>query len=240
MKTSPDEFDRRGGGSPPRADHTPSALPAVQSSIEKDLQTGVSTNSGLNRAAKKNTDSQWYVIRCTYGREKNAYELFLKHGIEAFYPTITIHKTSEGNTTTLEESRIPNILFAFATFEQLKEYVYDNYHDDTRYLRFYYNKHHDGTKEPMVVPPKQMQSLIRICEAEADDKHLEPYVVDKFRTGQMVRITDGPFKGVEGIVDRYKGQLRIGIVVESLFTVTTAYVSKDKLEPIDTSSENSK
>lgn len=232
MKTSLDDFARGGGGSPPYAGIHSDVLPAVQAQKAKNLQRGVSTNSALNRTTLEDTDPHWYVIRCTYGREKKAYELFLKNGIEAFYPTITTFKTDKEDFDTIEESRIPNILFVFAPFDQLKMYVYDNHHDDTKYLRFYYNQHHDGSKEPLTVPIWQMQSLIMICEAEAEDKHLEPFVVEKFRTGQLVRITDGPFKGVEGIVHRYKGQQRVGIVIEGLITVTTAYVSKEKLLPV--------
>lgn len=93
--------------------------------------------------------------------------------------------------------------------------------------------HHDGTKEPLVVPQWQMTSLMKICDAEAEDKHLEPFVVEKFKVGQLVRVKDGPFAGVEGIVKRYKGQQRIGIVVDGLFTITTAYIAKDKLEVLE-------
>lgn len=232
MKTSLDDFVRGGGGSPPHAGQQADVLPAVQAPEAMDLQRGVSTNNDLNRTAQEDPDPHWFVIRCTYGREKKAYELFLKNGIEAFYPTITTNRTPKGSSNTIEESRIPNILFAFASFERLKVYVYDNHHDETKYLRFYYNQHHDGSKEPLIVPIRQMQSLIKICEAEAEDKHLEPFVVEKFRTGQLVRITDGPFKGVEGIVHRYKGQQRVGIVIEGLITITTAYVSKEKLIPV--------
>lgn len=232
METSNDEFVRGGGGSPPYAGQQADVLPAVQPRLGKNLQRGVSTICGLSQTAHKDTEPHWYIIRCTYGREKKAFEFFLKKGIEAFYPTITNYKAAQGKRETIEESRIPNILFAFASFDQLKIYVYDNHHEDTKYLRFYYNQHHNGTKEPLTVPLKQMESLMKICEAEAEDKHLEPFVVEKFRTGQLVRITDGPFKGVEGIVHRYKGQQRVGIVIEGLITITTAYVSKEKLIPV--------
>ncbi|WP_368043386.1 hypothetical protein [uncultured Prevotella sp.] len=40
----------------------------------------------------------------------------------------------------------------------------------------------------------------------------------------MVRIIDGKFKGVTGTVARYLGQQRVGIVIDGLLTLTTAYV----------------
>lgn len=228
----------RGNGIiPPCAGVTPNALPEVQTPLEEEnSQTGMSTRNAPSKTIKRKPKPEliphWYAIRCTYGRERKAYEFFSKNGIEAFYPTITNTKSTDGKTETNVESRLPNLLFTFGSYEQLKKYVFDN-HEDTKYLRFYYNMHHDGTKEPLVVPQWQMTSLMKICDAEAEDKHLEPFVVEKFKEGQLVRVKDGPFVSVEGIVKRYKGQQRIGIVVNGLFTITTAYIAKDKLELVD-------
>ena len=246
MTSSSDESNRRGGGNTSSTGLTSSVIPAVIApTLEQDLQRGVSTKNGPtanNNPITKRSDyrqsQHWYALRCTYGRERKAYELFLREGIQAFYPTITRVETTNGQRQTIVESRLPNILFAYGTFDQLKEYVYDNVSDDTRHIRFYYNRHHDGTKAPLIIPDSQMQSLITICAAEADDKQLEPYVVEKFKTGQRVRVTDGPFAGVEGIVHRYKGQQRVGIVIQDMFTVTTAYVSKDKIELVDERNSN--
>lgn len=236
---------RRGNGiNPPCVMVTLNALPEVLSPLmEKISQRGVSTRNApvktIKRKPNPETIPHWYAIRCTYGRERKAYEFFSKNGIEAFYPTITNTKSIDGKTERIVESRLPNILFAYDSFDQLKEYVYEN-GDDTKYLRFYYNIHHDKTKEPLIIPQRQMASLMKICDAEAEDKHLEPFVVEKFKQGQLVRVKDGPFAGVEGIVKRYKGQQRVGIVVEGLFTITTAYIAKDKLELVETSSDKSK
>lgn len=234
---------RRGNGINPLCiGVTPNASPEVKTLLaEENLQIGVSTRNAPIKTIKRKptppeTIPHWYAIRCTYGRERKAYEFFRKNGIEAFYPTITNTKIIDGKTEKIVESRLPNILFVYDSFELLKDYVYEN-GDDTKYLRFYYNIHHDKTKEPLIIPQRQMTSLIKICDAEAEDKHLEPFVVEKFKEGQLVRVKDGPFAGVEGIVKRYKGQQRVGIVVDGLLTITTAYIARDKLELVDTSSD---
>lgn len=225
METSKDEFVRGGGGSPPYAGFAPNVLPAVQTSPEaEDLQTGVSTSSEQLEQCAANTDLFWYVIRCTYGREKKAYDYLLQKGIEAFYPTITHKKVVNGEKQLIEESRLPNLFFAHSDYETLKEYIYDNVHEQTKYLRFYYNKHHDGTKEPLIVPDSQIKSLMLICGSNAEDLILEPFHVEKFIKGQRVRVIKGPFSGVEGIVARFMGQQRVGISIEGLFTMTTAYI----------------
>lgn len=234
-----DVQERRGNGiNPPCIGVTPSALPGVQTPNEEaNSQTGVSTRNALffkdtkSLVISENTP-HWYALRCTYGREKKAYEYLCLNGIEAFYPTITNIQLISGKTEKITESRLPNILFAFGLFEELKVFVYDNYHDQTKSLRFYYNIHHDGKKEPLIIPPKQMESLMKVCDADAEDKQLEPFVVEKIKIGQLVRVIKGPFEGVEGIVRRYKGQQRVGIVIDGLFTVTTSYIPSAHLTTI--------
>ena len=130
---------------------TPNALPEVQTpNEEENSQTEVSTrNALLSKTIKSlvNEDTpHWYVLRCTYGREKKAYEHLCLNSIKAFYPTINNPLSVDGKPGKITESRLPNILFAFGSFEQLKGFVYDNYHEQTKHLRFYYNLHHDGKK----------------------------------------------------------------------------------------------
>ncbi|MBQ0141727.1 MAG: UpxY family transcription antiterminator, partial [Prevotellaceae bacterium] len=167
-------------------------------------------------------------------REKKAYEYFLQKGIKSFYPTITKKIEGEDKTRYVEESRIPNIFFAYDSFDTLKQYVYDNVHDETKHIRFYYNRHHDGTKEPLIIPDWQINSLMLICESEEDDIILEPITAEKFIKGQHVLVKEGPFAGVQGIVARFMGQQRVGISIDGLFTMTTAYVPSAFLERLDT------
>lgn len=184
-------------------------------------------NPSIPSAHRSQSKAHWYTIRCTCGRERHAFDFFTREGFKAFYPFITIHNIDNGNTEETKESCIPNILFVYGAFEQLKVYVYKNNHLDTKYLRFHYNQKHDVEKEPLIIPDEQMDSLIKTCAITAEDKLIDPYVVEKFKKGKLVKVIEGPYKGVEGVVGRYKGQQRIGIVVEDIFTVTTSYVPKD-------------
>ena len=84
----------------------------------------------------------------------------------------------------------------------------------------------------MVVPERQMQSLRIICEAEECNTIVATGEIIKFRKGQRVRITEGKFAGVTGKVARFKGQQRVGIYINGLMTVATAYVPSCYLEKI--------
>lgn len=224
---------------PPSVDLTTSAPPEVQKpATATNLQTGVSTNSALlgieNNQSKNFRESiHWYALRATYGREKKAYEYLIDKEVEAFYPTLKNTKVVNGKRVSIEESRIPNLLFARGTEEEIQSFVYDNV--NLPFLRFYYRHTHIGkkrTKEPLIVPDCQMNTLMVVCAAETDDIIASTEEITKFKEGQMVRITDGKFKGVVGTVARYKSQRRVGIVIEGLLTVCTAYVPSAFIEKI--------
>ena len=222
---------------PPSAGLTSNALPEVQKTIKPtNSQTGVSTNNVLSQTSvDTNKDTKdtphWYALRTTYGREKKAYNYLISKNVVAFYPSLKSIKLVDCKRITVEESRIPNIFFAYGTEEELKTFVYDNV--NLPFLRFYYRHIHVGNKivkEPLVVPDCQMNSLKIICEADSDDVVVSTEEIAKFKQGQKVRIIDGKFKGVTGMVARYHSQQRVGIIINGLLTVCTAFVPSAFIE----------
>ena len=234
--TSNDGHTLGGGEFPPCAGLTSNALPEAQSTISAESsQTGVSTKNALlptkPKVQREADTPHWYALRTTYGREKKAYDYLTAKGITAFYPTTNVVKLIKGKRKVVTESRLPNIFFAYGTEEQLKEYVYDNV--NLPFLRFYYRHIHEGNriiKTPLIVPDYQMESLKIICAADADNTIVSLVKVPKFKKGQLVKVTEGAFKGVVGRVARWQGQQRVAVVVEELVTVVTAYVPSAFLE----------
>ena len=111
---------------PPSAGPTSNALPKVRKPIKPtNSQTGVSTNNVQSKTSvDTNKDTKdtphWYALRTTYGREKKAYDYLLSKNVVAFYPTLKSVKLVDSKRITVEESRIPNIFFAYGTEEDLK------------------------------------------------------------------------------------------------------------------------
>ena len=236
--TSEDVHTSGGGEFPPCAGLTSNALPEAQSTVSAESsQTGVSTRSALLKKNIKRQHSEkvphWYALRCTYGREKAAYDYLVNNGITAFHPTTNVVKLIKGKRKVVTESRLPNLFFAYGTEEQLKSFVYDNV--NLPFLRFYYRHVHVGRrieKIPLIVPDYQMESLKIICAADEDNTIVSLGEVPKFEKGQLVKVIDGVFKGVIGRVARWQGQQRVGVVVDELVTVVTAYIPSAFLEKI--------
>lgn len=236
--TSHDVHTAGGGETPPCIGFAPNALPETRSSVsEKGSQTGVSTRSAHPRPRIKRQNPKdiphWYALRTTYGREKKAYDYMVAKGVTAFYPSLQVVKLINGKRKAVTISRLPNIFFAHGTEDEIKSFVYDNV--NLPFLRFYDRHIHIGSrieKTPLIVPDYQMESLKIICAAEGEDIIISPVAIPKFEKGQLVRIVEGPFKGVVGRVARYHGQQRVAVEVNELVTVCTAYVPGAFLEKI--------
>lgn len=143
-----------------------------------------------------------------------------------------VAKMVRGKRRFVLRSRLPNILFAFGLEDEIKAFVFDNV--NLPFLRFYYRHHHEGgrlTKEPLVVPKYQIDTFKIICEAEDEDIFVSTDKIRLFEKGEEVRITQGRFAGVTGRVANFKGQKRVGIYIEGVATVATAYVPRAYLEP---------
>ena len=227
------------GDNLPRVGLTSSALPEAQSSSRAESsQTGVSTRNvpsanELPTIKRARNTPHWYALRTTYGREKKAYDYLVSNNVKAFYPTIKTVNNVEGQRTVVEESRLPNIFFAYGKEDEIKSFVYDNV--NLPYLRFYYRHIHEGariSKEPLIVPDYQIEGLKIICASQAEDIILELSEIKQFKVGQKVRIIDGVFTGVIGKVARYHGQQRVAIIIDGLLTIASAYVPSAFLEQI--------
>lgn len=210
---------------PPCTGLTSDVLPeAAPRSAADCSHTGVST---LNVPAPQH----WYALRTTYGQERKAYEFIISHGGTAFMPTIKRTKAVGRKKVVVEASRIPNIFFAYGTEQAIKSFVYDNY--NLPFLRFYYKHTHIGArieKTPLIVPDAQIRSLRIICGLAGCDTIVMAENIRKFREGQQVRVVEGEFKGVEGVVSRFRGQQRVGIVINGVLTAVTAYIPSAFLE----------
>ena len=195
-------------------------------------------HSTLNVKDSPLTVKNWYALRTTYSREKQAYDYITTHGGTAYLPTLKVHKEVDGKHVAQLESRIPNILFAHGTLKEVQHFVYDN--KNLPYLRFYYSQERfDGklVRRPLIVPERQMESLRIICAVDDGNITLVPQNDTHFAKGQLVRIVQGRFAGVTGRVARYQGQQRVAVIIEGLIAIATAYIPTAFLEPIDDNAE---
>ena len=204
----------RGQATPPSVRVAPDTIPEAKSS-----QTGVSVRY------VPTPDKSWFVFRASYGREDKASDYIVEDGTFVYIAKRYVRKSVNGKQKSVLESLIPNLLFVYTTEEKAKEYVKNT--PALSYLTFYYNHFEldDNQKNPpLTVSCKEMENfIIATCNK---NEHLK--FVDEnqchFKGGEMIRVIDGMFKGVEGRVARVSGQQRVIVTITNVGLVSTAYV----------------
>lgn len=192
----------------------------------ESIQNGTGVSS--NYVQKEN--HQWFVLRATYGRSEQAYEFITKKHIEAYIPKHHVLKETDGKKKRILEPLLPNLLFVYATETMILTCM-----KKLSYLRFYRDKTQaprlqDGKNPPLIINYQEMMNFIRLTSI--DDEHIK--IVDAqhchYKSGDLVRITNGKFKGIVGRVARVGGQQTVVVEIEGLCLVATAYVPSAFLE----------
>lgn len=90
----------------------------------------------------------------------------------------------------------------------------------------------NGKHPPLTIPFAAMMNFIKAtC---TDNEHIRIVSSDQchFKSGDIIKIIDGEFKGVTGRVARIAGQQRVVVEVSGLCLVATAYIPSAFIEKI--------
>lgn len=194
---------------------------------------GVSVNYAHTPTSAHEDDRQWYVLRATYGRERQACDYLNAAGEQAYLPMHYVARDFKGQRQRTLRPLLPNILFVYTTAARIDEYIKRT--PALSYLHYYYNHivtKSDGTNPPLTISERDMESFIRATTTDSEHVRLIDPQRCHYRSGDRVRITDGSFRGVEGRVARISGQQRVVVTLAGLCSVATAYIPKAFLERI--------
>ena len=214
MSTLSNVETRRGEANPLGVRVAPETIPEA-----KSAQTGVSVRY------VPAPDKRWYVFRASYGREDKALNYIVEDGTYVYIAKHYAHKTVNGKQKKVLKPLIPNLLFVYTTKEKADEYIKKT--PVLSYLTYYYNHFkldNNQKNPPLTISTKEMENfIIATCNKS---EHLEFVEEDQchFKGGELVKVVDGPFKGVEGKVARVSGQQRVIVELGSLCLIATAYI----------------
>lgn len=201
---------------------TPDAFPSAKS-----------TANGVSVEYIHDVRKNWYVFRASYGREDRAFDYIVGDGTYAYIAKRKVVKEVQGKRKVMLEPLLPNLLFVYTSEENAYQYVKNT--PELAYLSFYYNhfrKTDDEKNPPLTISCKEMENFIRATYSH--DQHI--LLVDParchYKSGELVRVTDGVFKGVEGKVARVSGQQRVILKLSEVGLISTAYIPTAFIEKI--------
>ncbi len=238
---------RRGEANPPTIGFAPNVLPEANGS-----HTGVSVRSGHPPTTPTSQHAtKWFVLRITYNRAMQANAFLNNHGIETFMPLRYTTRTVNGKQRRVTTPLLPNLLFAHTNtttlnnlLRSLKLTPPDSFSETSKtkdkllpskLITFYYNHFHtgnNGRNPPLTVPDDAMNNFIRLTSINNEHIRIVRPEQCHYKSGDLVRIIDGEFKGICGRVARVAGQQRVVVELHGVCLVTTAYVPSGFIENV--------
>ena len=170
----------------------------------------------------------WYVMRVTYQRELQAYDILCKRNIESFVPLVKVRKRkSNGTFYWREESAVHNYIFVHTSLTELKRLK----KDVVPFMRYLMASDGEGNMRPQYVEQKQMEDFILVSKS-AQAKYLSPDI--DLKKGEKARILVGEFQGVEGIFTKIsnKHEKRVVVRIEGIAAVATKEYSWEEVEKV--------
>ena len=153
----------------------------------------------------------WYAARVFFNRTAPLVKRFTEEGVRHYLPPREV---------------ISSLLFV-DTDEGYVERLSQEYFGK---MMFY------GSREnhrPIAIPEHEMHIFMIVTSS--GEKGLLYLGDDKpeYHQGERVRVTAGPFKGVEGYVRRIKKDRRVVVSLHGIVAVATTYIHPDMLERVD-------
>ncbi|MGV8093760.1 MAG: UpxY family transcription antiterminator [Mangrovibacterium sp.] len=166
-------------------------------------------------------------MRVTYSRE-TAFKQFLDaRQIESFIPMRYTESYSGSRKFRKLVPVIHNLVFVYSSkklLDAIKKEV-----EDRLPVRYIMDRE---LHRPIVIPEKQMRDFIAVAGTYDEQLiWLEPSA-QTYKKGDRVRITAGPFAGVEGELRRIRGDRRVVVSVQGFMAVATAYIHPSLVEKI--------
>ena len=214
MSTLSNVETRRGEAKPPSVRLAPDTIPEAKSS-----KTGVSVRYVPDR------NKSWFVFRASYGREDKASDYIIEDGTFVYIAKRYSRKRVNGKQKKVLETLIPNLLFVYTTEEMAEKYIKNT--PNLSYLTYYYNHFElddDQKNPPLTVSCKEMENFIMATCNKSEHLKFVDESQCHFKGGEVVKIIDGNFKGVEGRVARVSGQQRVIVTLTNVGLVSTAYI----------------
>lgn len=162
--------------------------------------------------------SKWYVVYTYPSFEKKVQHVLLRRNILCFLPLQKVLRQWSDRKKIMEVPLFPNYIFVHVMSRERFEVL--DVPGVSRYVTY------NGM--PATISE---QEIMKIKKLMADPG----VTVEQYLEGDMVKIMDGPFEGLTGVVFERKGKSRFGVKIEAInqslsVEFNTAAITKIKQE----------
>lgn len=182
-----------------------------------------------DKASQSPTNSQaWYALRVFYNHILRVKEELEQRGHKTYMAVKTVHETREGRRMTRQIQLAPSLLFVRCTKDELLAFKQDHYNELMLYRCA-------ESTAPAPIDEEEMRLFILVTSA-TDGQDVALLGTDKrsfdYRSGDRVRVIEGPFKGAEGVIKRIKKDRKLLVAVRGVIVVAVSHIPAAFIEKI--------
>jgi transcriptional antiterminator RfaH len=169
-------------------------------SIEADLDVEVGPPQPQEFQTSVGGDPRWYLIQCRPREDERALENLERQEYQCYAPSYIVERWRQGRRLRLSEPLFPGYLFIHL----------DRVNDNWRPIRSTrgVNRIVSFNGEPPAVPDEIIEGIRTRLNAAP--------LTPRFRPGERVRVTKGPFAEIEAIFVATKGEERVILLLDIL------------------------
>jgi len=160
-------------------------------------------------------DKHWYALYTKPRHEFKAEIEIREKLIEVYLPKIIVERKWSDRKKKVTEALFKSYIFVFA--DEIERINCLKIPSVIRTVCF--------NGKPSIIPDEQIENLKRLLEERP-----QVFVVNKIHIGQRVKIIDGPFQGVEGVITEYKaGEKQLAVSIDLLKRSVLVRLSEDSI-----------
>lgn len=159
----------------------------------------------------------WYALYTRPRHEKKAAELLEEKRYEVYLPLVKKVRQWKDRKKKIDMPLFNSYLFVHFDYSQRFEVL--NTHGIVKIINF--------SGQPAVIPDWQIDALKRMLEFPETVK-LEKYI----QPGEIVEITDGPMRGLKGMVDIKKDSKRIVLSIDGVFQSISVEIEEEFVQRV--------
>ena len=172
-------------------------------------------------------------MRVTYHREMKIKALLDEIGVENFVPMrYELVETKSGKKKRMLVPAIHNLIFVRSTQEFLTHLKMCRKEFSPMRYMMKKSSSEDKKDEIMIIPDTQMDNFMRVASVKDDRVMFLDNNEFINKVGQRVKVIEGYFAGVEGVIKRINKNKRVVVQLEGIVAVAIVFIPTSQLSII--------
>lgn len=164
----------------------------------------------------------WHALYVRSRSEKKVLAQLIDMGVEAYLPLITVVRKWSDRRMKVEEPLFKSYVFVRSNNKQYIPIL--NVYGVVRFVCF--------EREAVVVPENQIAAIKKFVNDYENGEEFKMQNDEELKVGQIVRIINGPMKGLTGRLDTIRNKRHLIVYIDVVGQYIPVHIPRAKVEPV--------